>query len=413
MRALEAAGNTTHPIEIKKWNIENQEITVVNKNDKVYFTLRQNGVDTSIPACDVIGIPKNIDLSMLKAFLADTGVRLGRLGEHEYKLYIQPRLHGAGNIIREPSKLWPGGVVPYEIDIEKYPIGGKYRKLILDAIAQWNDSGTGFTFVPRTTQKDVLVFGEVTDACYSHVGYQGGAQYIRCHLHGEKFDQGSIMHEIGHAIGFYHEQQRYDRDQYVQLTQKGRAADYEKMPQENAFGPYDFNSIMHYPINTRLGDGQQINTHQSFSPDAAKKVGSGKTLSSGDKAAAQYLYQLSSQPSLFTRLSTTVARATSYLSSSVSTAELSRQPEWKKFVTKGDFYFEQGKYDHAFHCYKALVEEYNQFLSPSFLADLNNRCGVCCAELGYGNFAKNWYLAALKIEPQNQGIRRNYQRLMN
>lgn len=52
--------------------------------------------------------------------------------------------------------------------------------------------------------------------CYSYVGRVGGSQTINypqwC------LDQyGSVQHEMLHALGFYHEQSRFDRDDYVTI----------------------------------------------------------------------------------------------------------------------------------------------------------------------------------------------------
>lgn len=61
----------------------------------------------------------------------------------------------------------------------------------------------------------------------------------------------TAIHEIGHIVGFWHEQSRPDRDQYVKIhlenVRNGYASDFSKIQDVNSLGvPYDYNSIMHY-----------------------------------------------------------------------------------------------------------------------------------------------------------------------
>lgn len=66
--------------------------------------------------------------------------------------------------------------------------------------------------------------------------------------------KSAIIHELGHALGFWHEQTRPDRDQYVKVHWDriipGKEFNFMKLSYEDINSldvSYDYNSIMHYP----------------------------------------------------------------------------------------------------------------------------------------------------------------------
>ena len=75
----------------------------------------------------------------------------------------------------------------------------------------------------------------------------------------------STVHEIGHALGFYHEQSRPDRDKYVTIHQQNIRPGYEsQFPRydttiiDSLGVPYDFSSIMHYSKYAFAKNGTNI-----------------------------------------------------------------------------------------------------------------------------------------------------------
>lgn len=398
---------------IQQWSVDNKKITAGKYQGQSYYFITQNGQDSLVTRENITGIPLSLNLNVLPAFLANTWVRISLLSDGQSKLSIQPKMCGGANINVDPARFWPTGTIPYEIDTQTYPVGEAGRPIILAAIAEWNNAGTGFQFIPRTNQTDVLVFGENDQGtCYSEVGRKGGVQYIRCHLEGHMFNKGSIMHEIGHAIGFNHEHQRYDRDNYLDLANKSLSdnVNYRKSPAENGYGSYDFGSIMHYSVNVLLTDGQQMNVRPGVFPPNTdlSTIGNRQTLSQADLNAAKALYQKTIQQDQI-RQAQKLSPMPSVAASSLYIQELTRVPEHQILKQQGDVYFNQREYREAFKYYQALINEYGNLLDSNFLAQLHELCGKSLYNQAQYRDAQQRFTIAVNMAPQDKQIQTNYQ----
>ncbi len=163
------------------------------------------------------------------------------------------------NLIRGDRYRWPVGRIPYLIDAEDFPDGTTRRAKIEWAIDHWN-SRSRLKFVPFTslTDWDWVRFVADSEACQSPVGRQHSpvfpsGQTIRCQLTVTGFSRGSVLHEMGHAAGLFHEHQRPDRDDYVTVM-GGDSVNYGRKDSDEVvlLTPYDHLSIMHYSMNANL-----------------------------------------------------------------------------------------------------------------------------------------------------------------
>ncbi len=143
---------------------------------------------------------------------------------------------------------WSDNMVYYTIASDM-PLSKK--RWIDDAIIHW-EANTNLRFQERTNQSNYVDFVNTNDNfCTSFVGMIGGRQEATV----GNCSTGVMIHEIGHAIGLFHEHNRSDRDQYVRIVSENIQPGFE-----NAFSKYtargidgtdytatlDFMSIMMY-----------------------------------------------------------------------------------------------------------------------------------------------------------------------
>ncbi|XP_063585563.1 protein SpAN-like isoform X2 [Penaeus indicus] len=162
------------------------------------------------------------------------------------------------------------------------------------AIQHWRDNTCiTFTEVPSTSTEPRFRFTRHASACNSFVGYINRAegQVINVPEWCEE-SFGSLVHEIGHGIGFWHEQSRSDRDTYVGiLTHNIRAAALGNfdLSVDNPWGvPYDYKSDMHYSGKGFTKNG--LNTIVTKDPRYQSVIGQRTGLSHMDKLLANTMY---------------------------------------------------------------------------------------------------------------------------
>ena len=144
------------------------------------------------------------------------------------------------------TNFWTNGIIPYEFNPN---VSQSNQNQAIAAMAIWEEAAN-LDFIPRNGHSNyVHIFsthgGDSTN--FSYVGMQGGRQLIGIFSWWHKF---IIVHELCHALGFYHEQSRVNRDNYVQINwdciEEGKEPNFNKHSGAGHYGNYDFMSVMHY-----------------------------------------------------------------------------------------------------------------------------------------------------------------------
>lgn len=206
---------------------------------------------------------------------------------------------GAANVVASKAQLWPSRTVEFlvcdQATAEK--LGRKYcarqaqkgggrgstavlatqeAATVRQTVKTWNrefGSNIRFKEVKEPGQRNLVIFrasARPTRCSTQRVGYltEQRRKFIsigaRCSRKGGPGETGigTVAHEMMHAVGFYHEQQRPDRPSMLKVKRSiasGRKAHQwkpvcakkcEGKRAGETVGSYDFSSIMHYSLGT-------------------------------------------------------------------------------------------------------------------------------------------------------------------
>lgn len=206
--------------------------------------------------------------------------------------YLDP-YHNRAAIRSGSMYYWPYGIVYYSFN-SNVGADTSYVIQVMNSIS----SATSIVFVPKGDSNNNYIEFRKSSSTDSEVGMQSGGQVIN-------FSSSSIYdrplnHEILHALGFFHEHSRADRDDYVTINwsniKPGKIYNFLKYtsiltPGNGVdFGNFDYDSIMIYPSTTDNTDFAYDISEPIMTKKNGGSISYNTTLSSGDIAAISSIY---------------------------------------------------------------------------------------------------------------------------
>ncbi|KAL3094225.1 hypothetical protein niasHT_023658 [Heterodera trifolii] len=176
------------------------------------------------------------------------------------RAFVRAKRGAAKNAREFPNHKWPI-LVPFSFDST---ISSEMKAHIYKAVKLWNDN-TCLNIVEDDEVSPRIQFTNIVGrGCSANVGMQSSEAYQEVDLeYPDCYCLGTMAHEIGHALGFFHEHERYDRDSFVwfypdnvdpenhHAFQKGTTES-----SDNYKVPYDLGSVMHYGAKAFSINGQ-------------------------------------------------------------------------------------------------------------------------------------------------------------
>mgnify|MGYP002804199384 FL=1 len=237
-------GRTTKTVSKKDENLELKNDSLMESE----MTDSNNQADEEImDDDDIIKAEENLGMHYFQGDVLttnDQNAKLNRMLDRGLNSQLQSRA-----LVKDVRRTWTNGIVPFVI---KDNVDNVRKGIVKAAIKHWQEK-TCIKFKPKENEKDYVEF-EQGDGCSSYVGRIKGKQDLTVGNKRHGCRVGNIIHEIGHAIGFFHEQSRPDRDDFVKIEWGNVKRDYKvnflkfstRVIDSKDVG-YDYDSVMHYP----------------------------------------------------------------------------------------------------------------------------------------------------------------------
>ena len=180
---------------------------------------------------------------------------------------------------------WTDGIVYYAFAAD---VSEENKLQFIKGTEIWTEVAQ-LTFVERTDQPNFILV-ENGSGNFATVGMVGGQQTLTMSNWGSLY---VVVHELGHSLGMWHEQQRADRDDYVQILEEN-IEDNQKhnftIKNTTAYGDYDFLSVMHYPSGAWSKNGLTTIEPKAEFADFKTFMGQRSFISGGDQHSAASHY---------------------------------------------------------------------------------------------------------------------------
>ncbi|XP_037797105.1 protein SpAN-like [Penaeus monodon] len=163
--------------------------------------------------------------------------------------------------------------------------------MIRSAMNDW-ESHTCVRFVETSNISEPYINVLEDNGCYSYVG-KTGAKGQKLSIGRGCYTAAIIRHELGHALGLFHEQTRADRDDYVQIftenVRPGVEVNFQKEDNSVSYGQeYDFFSLMQYSSTAFTKNGGS--TIVTLDPAMQIYLGQSDDLTFRDIAIVNHMY---------------------------------------------------------------------------------------------------------------------------
>lgn len=144
---------------------------------------------------------------------------------------------------------WTNNTIVYKLG----NLSSSVRSELFKSMDEWKNK-TGIRFKEHTNESNYVTIASNGNNCNcgsANLGMNGSRGRINL---GTRTTAVVIIHEIGHTLGYIHEQTRSDRDQYVKILeeniQDNALSQFRKNTRSENLGPFDIKSTMMYGAYT-------------------------------------------------------------------------------------------------------------------------------------------------------------------